>query len=68
MLTHFWKNHLDEKDQELCRFGRSCTEMTLDESLGNELREIFQPSNDVEWAKVPKKIPYMVHGDLEQAY
>ncbi|MBC02661.1 MAG: DNA translocase FtsK [Phycisphaerae bacterium] len=26
----------------------------------DELREIFQPANDVEWAKIPKKIPYMV--------
>ena len=25
-----------------------------------ELRDIFQPSNDVEWAKIPKKLPYMV--------
>ncbi len=30
---------------------------SLDE---DELREIFQPSNDVEWAKLPKKLPYMV--------
>ncbi|MCP4795547.1 MAG: hypothetical protein GY885_05245 [Phycisphaeraceae bacterium] len=25
-----------------------------------ELREAFEPSNDVEWAKLPKKLPYMV--------
>ena len=25
-----------------------------------ELRESFQPSNDIEWAKIPKKLPYMV--------
>ena len=29
--------------------------------LGEEqLREIFDPSNDLEWAKLPKKLPYMV--------
>ena len=26
----------------------------------DELREIFQPGNDLEWAKIPKKLPYMV--------
>ena len=25
-----------------------------------ELREIFEPSSDLEWAKLPKKLPYMV--------
>ena len=30
-------------------------------SLGEEeLREIFEPANEVEWAKIPKKLPYMV--------
>ena len=26
----------------------------------DELRESFQPANDIEWAKIPKKLPYMV--------
>ena len=26
----------------------------------DELREIFKPSNDLEWAKLPKKLPYLV--------
>jgi S-DNA-T family DNA segregation ATPase FtsK/SpoIIIE len=30
---------------------------SLDEE---ELKEMFQPSNDLEWAKVPKKLPYLV--------
>ena len=25
-----------------------------------ELKEIFQPANDLEWAKIPKKLPYIV--------
>ena len=34
-----------------------CSSDLLEEQ---ELRDIFQPSNDVEWAKIPKKLPYMV--------
>ena len=34
---------------------RSYNDLTED-----ELREAFEPSNDVEWAKIPKKLPYMV--------
>jgi S-DNA-T family DNA segregation ATPase FtsK/SpoIIIE len=34
---------------------RSYNDLTED-----ELRESFEPANDVEWAKIPKKLPYMV--------